>query len=667
MLSMLLASLILYLAGAVVAAFWPDLNGSHRIAHMLTAIATAVLLVFGIAGLRGENFAVALRAILPFGGGMVLGLDRLSALFLVVIAVGVIPSAVYAIEYMRHQHQGHRGAALALNVFVPAMTLVVLSKNVLTFLVAWELMSLSSYFLVMTEHDRPETRSAGWLYLIMTHAGLACLLMGFLIMIEAAGTLTMSDWTTAATVALGTRSVAFVLMAIGFLLKAGAIPFHVWLPRAHPAAPSHISAIMSGVMVKLGIYGLIRVGFDWLGTGPVWWGAVILIIGAVSALIGILYALIELDLKRLLAYSTVENVGIILLGIGAGLIFRAYGFPSLAAFAMVAAVLHIFNHAVFKTLLFLGAGAVAQATGTRNIEQLGGLLRRMPQTGAFFLIGSLAISAMPPFNGFISEWLMFQALLMSFQVPEHIINLLFALAIASLALTAGLAAACFVRFFGITFLALPRSSAGERARECGWMMKGPSAALCIACLTFGVAPALLVSPVNRTVQEFIGTPADIAFKSSVLTTAKGFSTIAPSWVTVALSMFLGLLWLTVRFVRSGAGRRYYETWGCGRALQTSRFEYTATAYSNPFKRVFAFFYRPVEETEIQAHPESRFFVQSIEYRHRSRSIIEEAVYVPVEAVVRRLAGRARVLQSGNVHGYLLYIFVALLVLLLLAK
>jgi hydrogenase-4 component B len=604
---------------------------------------------------------------LPLAGGLSLGLDRLSALFLIIIGVGVIPSAVYAIEYTRHLKQGHRGVAVAMNAFVPSMMLVVLSRNALTFLVAWELMSLTSYFLVMTEHDSEETRSAGWLYLVMAHAGLGCLLIGFLTMGEAAGSLRMSDWAAALSAGPGIRNISFVVMAAGFLLKAGAIPFHVWLPRAHPAAPSHISAIMSGVMVKVGIYGLIRIGFDWLGVGPVWWGAGVLVIGAVSALFGILYALVEVDLKRLLAYSTVENVGIILLGIGAGLIFRTYGFVSLAALALVASVLHSLNHAIFKALLFLGVGSVAQATGTRNMEQLGGVLRRMPQTGAFVLIGSLAISAMPPFNGFISEWLMFQALLMSFRIPEQIINLIFALAIASLALTAGLAAACFVRVFGITFLALPRTEAADRAKECGWTMKGPMAALCVACLVFGMAPALALLPVNRAVQEFIGASGDIAFNWSVLSTANGFSTIAPAWVAVALAVLISAVWFAIRFGRSGRGSRYYETWGCGRALQTSRFEYTAAAFSNPFKRVFAFLYRPVEETEIETHPESRFFVKSIEFRHQSRSIIEDSIYTPVAAAVGRIARRARTLQSGNVHGYLLYILIGLLVLLLLAK
>ena len=666
MLGLLAASLILYAAGAVAAVVSPDRDNCRRIANGLALTGTIALLIFGIAGVSGRQFDLTLPAILSVAGGLNLGLDRLSALFLLVIAAGVIPSTLYAIEYTRDQYEGQRGSAAALNAFIPAMMLVVLSRNALTFLVAWELMSVTSYFLVMTEHGHEETRNAGWLYLVMTHAGLGCLLIGFLTMSQAAGSLTMSDWTTAG-VPASIRNITFVVMAIGFLLKAGAIPFHVWLPRAHPAAPSHISAMMSGVMVKLGIYGLIRIGFGWLGAGPVWWGAVIVTIGAVSALFGILYALIEVDLKRLLAYSTVENIGIILLGTGASLIFRAYGFSSLAALALLAALVHTFNHALFKTLLFLAAGSVVQATKTRNIEQLGGLLRKLPQTGALFLAGSLAISAMPPFNGFISEWLMFQALLMSFRIPEQIINLLFALAIASLALTAGLAAACFVRVFGITFLALPRSSAVENVRECGWTMKGPIAALCAACLTFGMAPALIILPVNRTIQEFLGTNADIALNWSILSTSNGFSTIAPVWTAVALAVFTVLVWLAVRHVSSKAGSRYYETWGCGRALQTSRFEYTATAYANPFKRVFAFFYRPVEETEVEAHPQSRFFVRSIEYRQQSRSIIEDSIYAPVEAAVRRVARHARALQSGNVHSYLLYILVALLVLLLFAK
>ena len=669
MLTLLAASLMLFAGGAAGALVFDRESGRcRRMTHGLALCGTVLVLILGIAGLTGNSFELLLPRILPLAGGLALGLDRLSAFFLLTIAVGVIPSTLFAVGYTRQYRQEQALLGFALNVFVPAMMLVVLSRNVLTFLVFWEAMSLASYFLMMTEKDRDETRSAGWLYMVMTHAGLACLLIGFLAMLQATGSFSMPEWARAAEgVDSGVRSLVFLVMAAGFLSKAGAIPFHVWLPRAHPAAPSHVSAMMSGVMIKLGVYGLIRIGFEWLGPGPGWWGVLIMIVGAVSALLGVLYALIDSDLKCLLAYSSVENIGVILLGVGAGLVFRSYNLGSLAALALMAALYHSLNHTVFKGLLFLSAGSVVHATGTRNMEEMGGLLKRMPHTGAFFLIGSLAISAMPPFNGFISEWLTFQSLLLSFRVPEQFINLVFALCIASLALTAGLAAACFVRAFGITFLALPRGQAVEQAHEADWTMRTSMGLLALACLTLGVAPVLALRVLSGAVNEFLGAAPDLSFDWSNIAAASAFGTIAPLWVAVILALLMLAAWVGLRVYGANFSRRYYETWGCGRAVQTADFEYTAAAFANPFKRVFAFLYRPVEETEIEAHSESRFFVKTITYRHESRSIIEDSIYAPIVATVRRLAAKARTVQSGNVHGYLLYILAALLTLLLFAK
>jgi hydrogenase-4 component B len=636
--------------------------------YLFALSGSLALLGLAIAGLQGQSFELTLPVILPIGGGLALAMDRLSAFFLLIIAAGVIPSALYAIGYTRHDQQGQFSTAFIFNVFVAAMVLVVLARNVLTFLVFWEAMSLASYFLVMTESDRDETRSAGWLYAVMTHAGLACILIGFLTISRASGSLAMADLSRgAALLDPANRNLVFLLMAAGFLSKAGAIPFHIWLPRAHSAAPSHVSAVMSGVMIKLGVYGIVRLGFEWLGIGPRWWGVLILIVGAVSAVLGVLYAIIDSDLKRLLAYSSVENIGVILLGIGAGLLFRSYNLNALAGLAVVAALLHSLNHTIFKGLLFLGAGSVLHATGTRNMEQMGGLLRRLPQTGALFLIGSLAIAAMPPFNGFVSEWLIFQSLLLSVRVPEQFVNLMFALAIAALALTAGLAAACFVRAFGISFLALPRGECVKQAHESDWTMRLGMALLASAALALGVAPAIVLRPLSRVVFEFTGEMPDLAAGFTSIGVGNMFGAIAPAWVAFVLSAVMIAVWLGLRLGRANSASRYYETWGCGRAVQSASFEYTASAFANPFKRVFAFLYRPVTETAVEAHSESRFFVKTITYRHESRSIIEETIYTPIGAAVRRFAGRARAIQSGNVHAYLLYMLLALVALLLVAK
>jgi hydrogenase-4 component B len=387
----------------------------------------------------------------------------------------------------------------------------------------------------------------------------------------------------------------------------------------------------------------------------------------VSALLGVLYALIQHDIKSLLAYHSVENIGIILLGVGSGLLFRSYHLGSLGALALVAGLYHCLNHAIFKSLLFLGAGAVINETHTRDMEEMGGLLKRMPHTGAYFLIGSLAISGLPPFNGFISEWLTFQALMLSFNLHAQLINLLFALSIAGLALTAGLAAACFVKAFGITFLALPRSQAVHGAAEAGPAMRTSMGMLAVGCLALGIAPILLLRPLSSVMTEFIGERPDLSFNWSSIITANVFANVAPFWVALILVLLILAAWVALRAFGTNFGRRYYETWGCGRALQTAAFEYTAAAFAYPFKRVFAFLYRPVEETEIEAHPESRFFVKTITYRHESRSVIEESIYAPIGQALQRIAAGTRRLQSGNVHSYLFYILLILLALLLLSK
>jgi hydrogenase-4 component B len=631
-------------------------------------LGTVAALVLGLAGLAGEIFQLNLPELLPIGGAA-FGIDRLSAFFIVVIAVGAIPTAVYAIGYTRHYTGKHSLGAMgfAFNVFVLAMILVTLARNVLTFLALWEIMSLASYFLMITEHEREETLRAGWLYFVMTHAGFAALLLGFLLLARGTGIMDFAGLSAAAAkLEAPERNLIFVLLAFGFGSKAGVIPLHVWLPRAHPAAPSHVSALMSGVMIKLGVYGLVRVAFDWLGIGSPWWGGAMLIVGAVSGVLGVLYALVDSDLKRLLAYSSIENIGIIMLGLGAGMLFQASRLPGLAALALIAALYHTLNHAAFKTLLFMGAGAVLHATSTRNMEALGGLIKRMPQTALFFLIGSLAIAALPPFNGFISEWLTFQALLLSFQIPAHTVNLTFALGIAALALTSGLAAACFVRAFGITFLALPRSEHAKGAREVSWTMRSAMALLALACMVFGVTPSLILAPLEATVFDLTAGHADMHFRLTAIVANEEFGWVAPLAIGLGLVAFLLAIALALRWLGANRHDRYYETWGCGRALQTARFEYTATAFANPFKRVFALLYRPVVRLDIDAHAESRYFVRTIAYYHERRLIFEEALYTPLLRLIQTLARGARVMQSGNVHGYLAYILVALVALLILA-
>lgn len=663
-----LACFALGAVGALVTARQP--NVSRVVGHGFALLGAVGAFALGAAGLAGGSFSLWIPELLPLGGGVALAQDRLSAFFILVIAVGAIPASLYALDYTREYVGKHSlaGIGVAFNLFLATMILVTLARNVLTFLFLWEAMSLASYFLVMTENERAEVARAGWAYLVMTHAGFAALLIGFVFLAQQTGTSDFAAWGARANQMDGLmRGVIFILLALGFGSKAGVIPLHVWLPLAHPAAPSHVSALMSGVMIKLGVYGLVRVGFDWLGIGPEWWGGSILVIAIVSAVIGVLYAMVDSDLKRLLAYSSVENIGIILLGVGAGMLFKTFHLDALASLALVAALFHTLNHTAFKSLLFMGAGAILHATHTRNMEELGGLIKRMPQTAIFFLIGSVAIAALPPLNGFVSEWLTFQALLLSFQIPAHEVNLLFTLAVAGLALTSGLAAAAFVKAFGISFLALPRSERAEHAREVGLPMRAAMALLAIGCIALGVAPFLVLPALTATTFALTGANADLRFDAQLLIANNAFATVSPLWLGGALLALLAAIPIALRVMRANTRRRYYETWGCGRAVQTARFEYTASAFANPFKRVFALLYRPVKELDIEFHPESRFFVRTITYSNATRSVIEDSLYRPLLRAVQRVAHSARVVQSGNVHTYLLYILIALVVLLIISR
>jgi hydrogenase-4 component B len=648
------------LAAVVLAARPPSWAWASHVLAAAGGLATAAA---GALGLAGAAVRARVSWLLPPPGAEVL-LDGLGGFFLVLIGGLAVPVSVYAIGYTGGRRRGLAALGAAYNAFLAAMVLVVLAANVLTFLIAWELMALASYLLVMTDTEARGTVQAGWVYALVTHAGLGCLAGGMLLFAGATGSDRFADWpAAAAAVPPVTRGLVFVLLALGFGSKAGLVPLHVWLPLAHPAAPSHVSALMSGVMIKLGVYGLLRTSFEWLGPGPAWWGVVLLLAAGASALLGVLYALVEHDLKRLLAYHSVENVGIILLGLGAGMIFRAAGLEALAVLGVVAALYHTVNHAVFKGLLFLGAGAVLHATGTRNMEAMGGLIKRMPWTAASFLVGAAAISALPPLNGFASEWLVFQTLLQSAEVRHPGLNLVFLLALASLALTGGLAAACFVKAFGISFLALPRSDAAARAHEVGRSLRAGMVVLAVAAVSLGLAAPWVVPVLARAVPGLAAAPPALA-DGWALSVGGGFASVSPLAVFVLLAVALALVALGLALGRARADGRRYETWGCGRSLQTSRMEYTATAFSQPFKRVFSALYRPVKQLEIEFHPESRFFVRTIRYEQPTRSLIEEWLYLPLLQWTRRAARMAERIQSGSTNLYLAYIFGALLLLLL---
>lgn len=652
------------------------IGGDRAVGRWLPAAAAVAGSIAGTAlGLlvisSGTPLRFASTRLLPLTG-VVLRLDGLGAFFLVVVGLIGFAAAIYSVGYSA-QYRGRYSLRLLgtmFNLLLLVLSVQVLADNALTFLILWEAMSLSAYCLVVTEHDRSNTVRAGVWYLAMTHAGFAALVAMFLLLSGADLTASFETMrANAATLSSAARNAAFLLAIFGFGTKSGIIPLHVWLPMAHPVAPSHVSALLSGVVIKMGIYGLLRVLLDLMGGGPVWWGGVVLGVGTISALLGVLYALMEHDLKRLLAYHSVENIGIILIGVGAGLIFHSYGLMTLAALGFIGGLYHTINHASFKGLLFLGAGSVLHATGTRNMEKMGGLIKRMPWTSFFFLIGSAAISALPPLNGFASEWLVFQSLLSGFHIPTPEVAVVMPLAVGMLALTSGLAAACFVKAFGITFLAIPRSTEAEHAHESSPSMLAGMAMLAFACVALGLAPFVVVPALGRVLTGLGGLPDTHAvFTLNLsLVTPNNFGSMSPILVALGLLVLLGLVALVMLVFRVSRRLRVSASWGCGRVGQTPRMEYTATAFAEPLLRVFAELYRPTKELSIDFHPDSKYFVHSIEYRSEITPWFEKALYKPLLRFVRLLAELTRRLQSGSVHIYLFYISFALIILLLFAR
>jgi formate hydrogenlyase subunit 3/multisubunit Na+/H+ antiporter MnhD subunit len=635
--------------------------------YVLTALLGAGGAIVGAAGMTGPGWTARVDWLVPLSG-LVLTMDPLAGLFVALIGAATVPVSVYAIGYAA----GERRGAFAYLTFVAAMLVVPLAANVMTFALAWELMSLASYVLVLdgarAGREAAASAHAAWVYALMTHGGLACLLGGMLLLTAWTGSTGFAQWTALAPgLGPGARSLAWSLLALGFAAKAGAVPLHIWLPLAHPAAPSHVSALMSGVMIKLGVYGLLRASFVWLAPAPTWWGTTLLLVGAASAVIGILYAVVDRDLKRLLAYSSIENVGVVLVGTGAALAFASAALPGLALLALAAALYHVVNHAAFKSLLFLAAGGVLHGAGTRDMEALGGLIKRQPWTAACFLVGAVAIAALPPLNGFVSEWLTFQALLQNVAIPWPGLNLVFALAIAGLALAAGLAVACFVKAFGITFLALPRSEAAAAAHEAPATMRAGMVALAAACAALALGASAVVPALAGVAATLVPARPPVTIGPWLtLRVSADFASLSLPAIALALAGGVLLPIVLLAVARARPAVRRYETWGCGRLLQTARMEYTATAFANPFTRVFDFFYRPEKRLDIDAHPESRFFVRRIRYQNPTRFVVDEWLYRPLGRAVRAAARRAALLQSGSPNLYLAYVFAALLLLLVLA-
>ncbi len=673
--------LVLALAGYVLGAvgallFWKHQRQARCWAFGCALAGAACGLLACISALAGGADGSVWKVELPMLIAyvpMTLRLDALGAFFGTVVSLLGVSISLYSLGYAKG-FEGRKNVAVLgalYNVMLLGITLVFVAGNAFLFLMSWEVMALSAFLLVCFEHEKEESREAGVLFFVMSHIGTGCLILGFLLLFQAAGGSYgfESFHAIGETMSPGKRDAAFLLFLFGFGVKAGIVPLHIWLPAAHPIAPSNISALMSGVLIKTGIYGMTRVFFDFLGTPPNWWGVTVLTIGTVSAVLGVLYALMEHDLKRLLAYHSIENIGIILMGLGASLMFLHSGHPVLATLALIAGLYHTINHAVFKGLLFLGAGAVLHATHTRNMEEMGGLAKRMRWTALFFLVGAAAISALPPLNGFVSEWLTYQSLLQGFGTTESLIRLMFPISGALLALTGALAAACFVKAFGITFLAQPRSDHAREAHEASFTMLLGQGILVTACVVLGLFPALLLKLLDPITQQLTGQQLSaqlIMGGGLVLSTgAPAAGTISMMGITLAgLGLLVVPLLLWLAFGRR-AKTRVGPTWDCGLQGLTPQMEYTATGFTKPIRMIFKALFRPRSAVQRE-YDFSPYFTTTIRFESHVEEVFQTRIYRPLNRLVLRLSRRLRALQAGSIQAYLIYIFITLVLLLLFA-
>ncbi|WP_433501121.1 proton-conducting transporter membrane subunit [Sphaerimonospora sp. CA-214678] len=656
------------LALAVPARIRPVLSG------MGTAAAGAAGAAAGGSAMAGQTWSAWLPDLLPLAG-LRLTLDPLGGLFIAVTGGVAVCAGVYGIGYARHGLSG-RVVQATLPLFVASMLLVPAAAAVSTLLVAWELMAITSLLLVLAEHGRrPAVGGAGLWYAVMTHLGLIAILGG-LAGFAAGAHGEAFDQLRAAQLSPLARDAVFLATFAGFASKAGIVPLHAWLPRAHPEAPSHVSALMSAAMVNMGVYGIARVGLDLLpgsaggaseGGTPAWWWLLVLAAGGASAMYGILQAAVSSDLKRLLGYSTTENMGLVLMGLGAAGFFATRGAPQLAALALVAALLHVVNHAAFKTLLFQAAGSVLHATGTRNLDALGGLRARMPYTTVLFAVGALAASALPPGNGFVSEWLLLQSLVHAIPASGVAGAVAMPLAVGVVAMSAGLAVATFVKAFGVGFLARPRGPEAERAVESPPSMLGGMGLAALCCAVLAVGPTVVVPGLARAVGTLLPGAAPVtgpAMRTVTLHLSGIAGTMSPLLIAVALAAAIALAAGAVRMF-SARRRRAARLWDCGAGPMSPRMQYTATSFAEPLQRVFDDVLRPEMDVDVTPKKESAYLVERIRFHAMVPDRIERRLYGPLLAAAEAIGRRARALANGSVHRYLAYGFWTLTGLLIL--
>jgi hydrogenase-4 component B len=655
------AIVVLLLGGMAAVAFRarPSLSQS---AGQSGAIAGSVLGIVGVARILIDARTEALVATWPMpGGGLHFQIDALSAFFLLPVFGLSLVTAIYGRSYLSggDDRCGIAGCWFHSNVLTAAMAAVITAHDGLLFLLCWEVMALSPFFLVIFDDRTAAVRHAAWTYLAATHIGTAFLLVLFVLLGGAAASSDFDAYRSVLQSNPGLASLVFVLALIGFGSKAGIVPAHVWLPEAHPAAPSHVSALMSGAMIKVGIYGLLRM-LTLLGPPQAWWGWLLIAIGASSGVLGVLFALAQHDLKRLLAYSSVENIGIILLGIGIGVLGLATGMLPLAVIGFAAGLLHVVNHSVFKGLLFLGAGAMQHGAHSINFEELGGLLKRMPWTGTAFLIGATAIIGLPPLNGFISEFLLFYSGFLAIVHPVPSIAVAGLVAIVAMGLIGGLAAACFAKAFGVAFLGSPRSAEAGASHEVAPSMWLAMVTLAALCIVIGLAAPLIVNAFGNVVAAATGMPPGDVHMQLATVTGPLATTIIVFAVAIAIAL---LIWLLR--VRRLAARRLGSgpVWGCGYLFPSARMQYTASSFAQPLTTQFHLFIRNREALV----PPAGYFPTSASYSSDSGDPWLRLLFAPTFRWFDRIVIRLNVLQHGHIHVYVLYVAATLVALLLWAS
>jgi len=646
---------LFWLCLGFAALFLQRARGLLGLIFPLGALGALFMAGVGVAAVLGTASAIVLPIGLP-DLPFHLRLDALAGFFLTLLGGAAFGVTLYAWGYFKKLKAGPLAMlSLWYHLFLAGMATVLLADDAYAFMVAWEVMALSSYFLVTTDHDQPEIRRAGFLYLLIAHVGAVGLLLCFGVLQGGHGDYTFNTMRHAEMTPYW-ASVAYLLALFGFGAKAGLVPMHVWLPEAHPAAPSPVSALMSGVMLKTAIYGLLRVTFDLLNVQIGWWGTLALALGLLTALYGVIFAAVQSDMKRLLAWSSIENIGVILAAFGLTLIFYADGKGALAALTLTAMLYHALNHAFFKGLLFTGAGAVLHATGERNMDKLGGLMRAMPWTAWLTLIGALAIAGLPPLNGFISEWLLLQAFLLTPSLSQSYLNMVIPVAAASVALAAALAAYVMVKFFGVTFLGVARSDAVKHAHEAGWRERLGMIWLAAGCVLLGLFPAQVIGWMAPVVRLLTGQTLVNDGNWLVLAPVDAErASYAPLVFFAVVLVTLLLVFIWVRRVYHGRIRRS-DPWDCGYPEQDARMQDSAEGFGQPIRQIFSSFMHVERETPdpFDRHPK---------YRGDSRDPFWLLIYQPIADLVSWLSAQAGRLQHGRIQWYLIYSFATLIFLL----